>query len=136
MTNLQNHVVSLDLAKQLKEAGYPQEGTLFYWAKNPVTQKYDVIYYENRNQLKADFVDDRYDLTAAPLASELGEQLPRVLEIDGEKRWLTVSVHDDPINLWCVFYNNASGIKFYEATEADARAKMWLYLKEEGLLDV
>ena len=29
---LENQVVSLSLSKQLKEAGYPQEG-LFWWAK-------------------------------------------------------------------------------------------------------
>lgn len=119
---LQQICVSLELAKQLKEAGYPQE-SFFWWRYNWSKEKYE-IQGENRGE---DF--------AAPTSAELGEQLPDSIHaapityfLDYQKLGDTWKIDyrdaDDDQLLWSIGSDN----------EADIRAKMWLLLKEKGLI--
>ena len=93
---LESQVVSLELSKQLKEAGYKQEGA-FWWVK--------------------------YKLV----------------------RGTYVKGFDEPKKGWRLQYGNKEGYRdefselcvaptVAELSEADCRAKMWLYLKKEGLI--
>jgi hypothetical protein len=106
---LEDQVCSLELAKRLKELGVKQE-SLFYWVS--IQGKYFIQY--------AIFVDSEYQsqLTySAFTVAELGEGLPeKVLfnEVMGDKR-----LSD-----------------FYDGNEADARAKMRIYLIENGLVKI
>lgn len=126
--NIKNHVVSLELSKQLKISGYPQQ-SFFYWAAIGDSWTLRSPDYPKR---------PAGEIVAAPLASELGEQLP--MEI--EKHGLLYELHICKNTEWGEWYCNYSRIEKTELlgygrqdkSEADARAKMWLYLKQEGLL--
>lgn len=72
---MKNHVPSLDLCKQLKEAGYPQErATYFRWLNfgDLIDGKdFRTLLSENFNS-----EDDTKEWYAAPLLTELLENLP------------------------------------------------------------
>lgn len=124
MTNLQDICVSLGLAKKLKEAGYPQE-SLFYWMN---TDLGEWILLEKKN------CDPSFNIIAAPTASELGKELP------GYDYYYCYSFKSSNtiINEYSCIYEFAQtrDIKYQtlDESEANARAKMWLYLKKEGQL--
>jgi hypothetical protein len=64
---IEQQVVSLDLAKQLKDAGYPQDDSVLYWCDS------NHGYWELENlPLPA----NEKDWCAAPTVAELGEKLP------------------------------------------------------------
>lgn len=134
---IEKHVVSLELAKQLKEAGYPQDG-IFWWCGYYDTEDDEVIWNVKFSHGKP--TAPRY-VYPAPLASELGEELPAYIEqpqsniafrLNTLKRpdhWFVGYTNPE----WCYLGKNKDGFVNAE-TESDARAKMWLYLKSEGLL--
>ncbi|HYD35530.1 MAG TPA: hypothetical protein VD999_05660 [Vitreimonas sp.] len=135
---LEQQVVSPELAKQIKEAGYPQDSHFWHWFDdnkkyigitdwlsitelNPGHGPSDVAKYKN--------------YIAAPTVAELGEKLPGLINYKGLK------------NLYASFYKSVlfecgyfdvDDKSYFESSEdkseADARAKCWLYLKKEGLL--
>lgn len=147
-------VVSLDLAKQMKKAGYPQKG-LFYWVRGidqpvPYNRAYvpeptsweitmrkntlenfllmgdgdNIGYYlESLHAYDQDYLDI-YEIFVAPTASELSEQLKFLggfLEITYWK------------NGWRAYDTDHGG--FWEGFNlANCLAKMWLDLKQQGLL--
>lgn len=177
--NLEQQVVSLDLAKQLKELGVPQE-SLFYWVKGRMDYGYegewDIEESENWfifdhvvNHTFRDFdfspyvgsmgeTDEEYlawekrkneaivkmknDVCSSYTVAELGEMLPRHIDVYSDA---------DPVvslnlyvskwtNGWLVEYLSVGGIRFMihavEAqNEADARAKMLIWLIENNYLD-
>lgn len=153
---LQDITVSLELAKQLKKVGYPQE-SLFYWVKMKVVESRgnysEKIVWQVCKLIDGSeyvlidnyiYVAPGYDselcnpleVIAAPTASELGERLPVELK---SGRYI-IERGEDYFELR--FYKDAEqdldGLYDWHDelyTEADARAKMWLYLKEHNLLD-
>jgi hypothetical protein len=115
---LENQVVSLDLAKRLKELGVKQE-SLFYWHDS------EVISDDSRLRVPED--------VSAFTVAELGEMLP----VNSETKRIAVT------NEWyCRFRHwkaNGHGYDEYQQdakTEADARAKMLIYLLEKGLIQI
>ncbi len=147
---LENQVVSLELAKQLKEAGYPQEG-LWWWNTH-----YDdghwlhrfgdgfdemmVISSDKRNSMlkNYDIKDYRtYREYSAPTVAELGVRLPNGYHsgnssTNAKQKFCCFEMHYSP-ELKCYGFDKRN-VLFEANTEANARAKMWLYLKKEGLL--
>lgn len=134
-------VVSLDIAKELKEAGYPQEG-LWWWQRHG-KRKWDLecsVYLG-----ESEYSDD--DIVA-PTVAELGEALPRDIHIPNRKTndlrdrksyFFRSEKVDEGVfckNGWDVGYVGRPYALHYEQanTEANARARMWLYLKKEGLI--
>lgn len=82
--SLKTHVVSLDLALALRDAGYPQENALFYWYRQEEYYGAGVLQpsgepFLDRYEAEPSFPIKR--LAAAPLASELMEKMP-------EKTWM------------------------------------------------
>lgn len=134
---MKHQQVSLELSKQLKEAGYKQEG-LFWWVGHKWTKKLGgKLYYEIHYQDDIECQDHGQGLAVAPTVAELGERLPQYIKNRG---YMLTIVKDDN-NKWWIGYPNHKGIgvsdikwKFEEVKLADALAKMWLYLKKEGLL--
>lgn len=128
---LNKQIVSLDLSKRLKELGFKQE-SLFYW--NLWQGEIDDCLYQiwyGEPVKRADGVLPETTYSAYTVA-ELGEMLPM-----GSK------------SLRQVIYKNGKRTKKYEwicwrgnnwsnheiaDTEADARAKMLIYLKENNLI--
>lgn len=125
---LEGQVVSLELAKKLKELGVKQE-SLFYWS-----------FYDDGNSIDAPavaFVDNcnlsfMEDLVSAFTVAELGEMFPINTSTTKGASW------------WhCQWWDGVQDITRDKATkhhripsetEADARAKMLVYLLEEGLI--
>ena len=128
---LEKQVVSLELAKQLKEAGYPQEG-LWWWCEERMREDGKVVgvkIYEGDVALTRKYNAPELNIWVAPTVAELGEVLPYWVWSgrghDGNGK--AVSFH-------CKSLMVTSYPTFKRLTEAAARAKMWLYLKKEGLL--
>lgn len=153
---LNKQVVSLELAKKLKSLGVKQE-SLFVWLfrnyklSNPPQENWDV---ELRQRYYK--VGEQY---SAFTVAELGEMLPRQIcdqdqklsGVKGKCYPLTATfLYDDygnpsEINGFQLKYGdsnikvcsdtslNSAGI-YYTGTEADARAKMLIYLIENKLI--
>jgi len=119
---LEEQVVSLELSKELKEAGYEQEG-IFYWVKiNDITDDNKEKWIVSLNIWSSPTIPHEH--IVAPTVAELGRILP-------EKHIMFVMNK----NKYWVEYQSIVPCKSIVAnTEANARAKMWLYLKKEGLL--
>lgn len=109
---LESQVVSLELAKRLAALGVKQE-SLFWWEEWTTNdQKYFLNFGRKRPE----------DLAfAAYTVAELGEMLEFNFHsyFDGEKWFIRMSVMDDG---------------FRANTEADARAKMLIYLIENKII--
>ena len=110
---LENQVVSLELAKQLKEAGYPQEG-LWWWNTH-----YDDGHWLHR-------FGDGFDEMMVISSDK------RNSSTNAKQKFCCFEMHYSP-ELKCYGFDKRN-VLFEANTEANARAKMWLYLKKEGLL--
>lgn len=135
---LESQVVSLELAQKLKELGVKQESLYQHaeyrhginqpnWEWRITDSLYEGDYDHYRNECSAFTV------------AELGEMLPEEYPTDSDSQltiWKFWSVKDK--NAWWVRYNNDLLKKVYHTeyadTEADARAKMLIYLLENKLI--
>jgi hypothetical protein len=123
---LEQQVPNLELCKRLKELGVKQE-SLFYWVKNSEEYGFQLEY-------KPDYVHKDLGRYSAFTVAELGEVLP--YEISGR----LLKIAKGSIKDWHVFYeDNTLGAIIdksliiydqFEDTEADACAKMLIYLLE------
>jgi len=123
---LEQQVVSLELAKELKELGYPQE-SLFYWSV-PLIEKAVTKEQEELKKCKTELYyrgndwGEYFESVSAPTVAELGEVLKGKYPmcIKGETivagKWRIDSFEAD--------------------TEADARAKMLIYLLKNKLITI
>lgn len=132
MDGIEKYVVSLELARKLKDAGFPQE-TEFYWIET--TQGWRVI----RNP--PEFIKEKMvpDIIAAPLASEIGERLPWVITVDNFQWVLVLMKRAD--GTWGILYERSTdgtslGGSWFIDNDANAKAKMWLWLKENSYLNL
>lgn len=130
--------VSLEISKQLKEVGYPQESS-HYWNK-PMYEKWELINYKYEMQ------EEKF-IYASPTADEILEILPRQITKNNKTYSLMVFF---PVNLsmkdevricyqegdWDHGVREESDLLWSEENKiiADSAAKMWLYLKKEGLI--
>lgn len=127
---LENQVVSLELAKKLKELGVPQE-SLFYWydfkdGKTSLETK-----EARRNDCAWCNTYCMSDVSSAYTSAELGEMLPdnfHTFRKGDQKYWCGLDTR-----LFNIF-ENAWWNHEEEHTEADARAKMLIYLIEHNLI--
>jgi len=114
---LQDQVISLELAKQLKEEGVPQN-SLFYW----------VEFFGERYQIEAvGFANPNQDgIWSAFTVAELGELLPKYL---GDNKWEHLQQRWDSEGITEVGYYGG-GFGFVEKTrnEAEARCRTLLFL--------
>ena len=122
----ENQVVECDLSKRLEEEGYPQEG-LYYWTACGTCLEDITLELLTDNESKH---ARRY---VAPTVAELGEALPVGFIYKNDAVQLTI--WKEPTG-WFVRYTNNSDAKImtYSESEADARALMWIKLKEQDLI--
>ena len=121
---LENQLTSLELSKKLKELGVKQE-SLFYWQGYlHSNKKIELVNQEN--------LDINYDYCSAFTVAELGEMLPinSIREVKTpNNKWLIS---------WCGEISEdgltSKWERFTEDTEANARAKMLIYLLENNYL--
>lgn len=145
---IQDQVTSLELSKRLKELGVKQE-SLFYWC-NFGKDDWRGVYYNGVDETltyagtSCFEKDECRDLASAFTVAELGEMLPCEVtpkEIMGEKqkpKYLNLDTFIEQVNdfygverIWRV---SIGSIQFKETSEADARAKMLIYLLENKLI--
>lgn len=125
---LENQVVSLELAKKLKKLGFKQE-SYFYWADNEDGEWQLCLNWKNKEyddpiifvgrELEENEDGDYYP---AYIVAELGEMLP-----GGYSSW---NGYKDK---WSCEPGDESFI-VQGNIEADARAKMLVYLKKNNLI--
>ena len=114
--NYKNQVVSLKLARRLEKAGYPQGEGMFTWVLNDNFEDWDLVFCSPLRKISPSFYPDTVE---APTVAELGEALP--------DRFVQEKYGD------CfVIFSNGKDVT--EKTEADARAKMWLWCKKNNYL--
>jgi hypothetical protein len=120
------HCVSLELAKQLKEAGFPQEGE-FWWVLFEGEKEY-VLFYKPESW---GFGRTVIDKIATPLATEIIERLPDFII---NKNFLSVDIFE-LVKLRDSYLCKYGVIKSLQDTNlCNVLAQMWLHLKKEGLL--
>lgn len=125
MIPLTQQVSSLELSQKLKELGVNQE-SLFYWRKKNSTE-YVLSYYLSIPLSPVEMEESGRYVSAFTVA-ELGEMLPEygceTMKV-GNNRWRVTY----PCELW-----EDNQALFEADTEADARAKMLIYLLENKLM--
>lgn len=140
---IEDQVVSLELAKKLKELGVKQK-SLFTWIKDFHTNnewKVGTAVDIGNNQ---DAISRRLEpwYTVGPSAftvAELGEMLPDKIGGPRSRKYLQL-FKDNPAKMWTVHYTNFKtsitepDSAFCEETEADARCQMLIYLIENKLI--
>ncbi len=110
---LEDQVCSLEFSKRLKELGVKQD-SLFYFFKDRIYYRGDLAVPDNK-------------IISAFTVAELGEMLPKNMPSLGSNDESGWYMHVfKPIEKW---------IKMYPCkTEANARAKMLIYLLENNLI--
>lgn len=137
---LEKQLCSLESSKQLKKLGVKQR-SLFYWIRIEASEHvdgYGLTYIANMFKPVSAFKE----IYSAFTVPELGELLPFLIEYNNKKYWY----HTEKINKnnkYCneheVNYTNGGkstiGI-VHGNTEANARAKMIIYLLENKLMEL
>ena len=161
---LEKQVCSLELAKKLKELGVKQESLFYWNILDgkPGINKYEVKnrkQFTEDGYPGNTMVYKNVESYSAFTVAELGEMLPRFIAdadqplsgVKGKQYPLIIECladdysSDNKINGWRIRYGdtkvkidsepklNSAGI-YYVGTEADARAKMLIYLLENKLI--
>lgn len=130
---LEQQVVSLELSKRLKELGLKHE-SLYMWALDKSGYCMEV-----RLKRKISFERSEFVYSAFTVA-ELGEMLPMFVKTDGKENYLSTGVisenkRDKTNRKYFVRIENIgfNGLKTAN-TEADARAKMLIFLLENNFI--
>jgi len=127
---LEDQVVSLPLAKQLKELGAEQE-SLFYWKVDTDDDLPSYgVQFVSRKELEAGDGSIR-TIASAYTVAELGEMLPETIQ----EHYLNISKYEG--SWYCSYCKTEEDVlrigkervDFSAHTEADAIAKMLCYLK-------
>lgn len=136
MTTHESLVVTLDLARKLKEAGWPQTESFFRWfhrdylAGDGERTVKDYVWVESRSYPNDELI------AAAPTAEEILRRLPQSIEIGRRSGRLEMAPMWDKGYRVCYVSDTwlATSPVQYEVTLTNALASMWLYLKEHDLL--
>jgi len=139
MTHPSDIAVSLDMARRLKEADWPQGKTDYYY----VYQRGDWDLYQDCNCDQCWTRSSFRTKCDAPTAEEILRRLPTTIEVppnDDEHRsfWLTIrhtTVGPNHEKQWHVWYENHDENWIQsESSLANAAAAMWIYLKQYSLI--
>lgn len=134
---LENQLVSLELAKKLKELGVEQLSYFYHVEYSNLGElEFDIYSQDKINSVKESGWDFEFIASAFTVA-ELGEMLPHMIENTNngieENLFLVIEFVKE------IMYRNTeldkTRINFTDDTEANARAKMLIYLLENSLLD-
>lgn len=135
---IEQQVVSLELAKKLKELGVKQESLLYYqnYAENSIVYKLKHASF-CINSFGENVIFE--NLISAFTVAELGEMLPQYLspETAAENEVYLTMYLSAKRDWWMIQYTTINHLARYSQhanTEADARAKMLIYLLENKLI--
>jgi hypothetical protein len=134
--NLELQVVSLELAKKLKELKVKQD-SIFYWEKCPDYNKFVISCSIYHDIMTSEWTDchilQKQENYSAFTACELGEFLPYEINLCSliiTKDW----------DIWEIQYNDSDYprekivARSFDNNLANAMAKMLIYLLEQGLI--
>ena len=132
-----NHVTSLEISKQLKEADWKKE-TEFVWGLSQIND-------EDKNPKWEIFVNEEesFDLGLrsfypAPLATEILEELPDLIRVKKLHYIFTLYKRNKYLDIIYQGIGEDSGSvpnkTITDKSLLNALAKMWIYLKKEGLI--
>ena len=134
---LEQQVPSLNLCRKLKSLSYPQEG-LYYWDNYYIAWNVFWKGYPIHEKCGVGDIIDEHTLwqpdetsVVAPTVAEMGEWLPASIR---RKRF---SCDKWPSGRWFISYRELGeegGIMETDRIEANARAKMLIYLLENNYL--
>ena len=137
---LEDQVCSLDLAKRLKELGVRQE-SYFKWSslKDVVLGPLVPNDLENLKHHLPNIMNNEAQIFAAFTVAELGEMLPPIIEVGLKPGQIKAVLVIGPTlgDQWRIDYRNEKAMKpitVVSDTEANARAKMLIYLIEQGIV--
>jgi len=125
---LEKEVPSLELCRKLKDLGFPQEFPGIYWivCHDEDGDKVQLLLERERDKKFWKMLKSYREVLKAPTCRELGERLPHDVDHfkDFKEGWL------------CEFGDKEKGIvqSYWEDTEANARAKMLIFLVEDGYI--
>jgi hypothetical protein len=147
MTNPELIVVSIDMAKKLKEAGWDQNECLWRWVEfhGGVAKGHSDYESNTRWELREKGSDYNFDPRyAAPTAEEILRRLPESLMLQTRGDRIGGNDSETAFDLemgknkygYFVRYEKEAAEEFYADTLANAAAQMWIYLKEHSLLCV
>jgi hypothetical protein len=140
---LEKQVVSFEVSQEMKKLDFKQE-SIFYWRSwedynhnEELTGGIDLVYVENEIIKDSSYVN----FYSAYTVAELGEMLPMSFNPKNDYEYFLEIGHDS-YGWSCVyrFYDQDGssidyGNIFRADIEADARAKMLIYLIENNLLN-
>lgn len=119
----EDQVVSIELAKEMEKLGIEQD-SVWYWTGAEWNDEVEwvLIHQDERDRI-------RKEIFSAFTVAELGEMLP-------QGYWESGKIAIDSIYFCSYVYDFEAPDGYvdelkYGNTEADARAKMWIYLKKE-----
>lgn len=131
---LEKQVCSLELAQKLKNLGVKQE-SYFSWVISQDKEKREIV--QLRKTDIGIYNNPLYKMYHAYSVAELGEMLPDRVKFDDGTRLLSWLVYEKMGDVhWIKYYRHGAETAHVEhaSTEADARAKMLIYLLENNLL--
>lgn len=134
MMELKKQVCSLDLAKRLEELGVSQKSSFVWcaddiWFRTPLDGS-----REDGARISSRTLNDNAQF-AAFTAAELGEMFP--IQWMGTTRTDLIA-NPDATGRWASVYVDAHNLPHivYADTEADARAKMFIYIIENKFIAI
>lgn len=139
---IENQVTSLELSKRLKALNVKQESLWTWEIINGIGTRQDLILSKEKKE-EYQYSDFGKSYYSAFTVAELGERLPKgsvVKSKYGNKTLKFITTEWDKTNGWqCSLRNSypSLGVIFCKSgkTEANARAKMLIYLIENNLLE-
>jgi hypothetical protein len=136
--------ISLETARELKEAGYPQEDHERYWNDGSLNTESSDISCDRpgdycpsgkrKNNCEECEYLVRHVTYAAPTTDELLERLPRF--VISNNYCCNLRLYPDVVG-WTVAYTSYNGehnISQNNVNISEALASMWVYLKSHNLL--
>ncbi len=141
---LENQVVSLELAQKMKELGFKQE-SYFNYIKYQCKEKAEIVHpFEDRNIVLSCSCGETETLCSAYTVAELGSVLPDTfinnMASSSSEHQLHRLICEKQDKVWNVIYVCVGCMgrlcSTQADTEADARAKMLIYLVENKLITI
>jgi len=142
----EKHVCALKYAKELKELGYPQDDSLWYWIVDLQTQKEHLYRILGRSIYKHQ-ID--YETYAAPTVAEFGEVLPDEIIVDKMRYFCSFAIrvnrskYTSYTRYWYGYQTNRYEtrndkilISFDSDTEANVRSMLVVYLIRNKIIKV
>lgn len=131
MTNIAQHVPTKETCLKMKELGWSQDSdnNMFVWGTSCMSDS------EEARVCNWDYVDED-GLCAAPLATEILEELPDTITVNEHARHIHLCHMD-----YSMYYDDRTedkiaNIDTRDKSLAEALALMWCYLKENKLMGV